>query len=922
MSTQRSDISWSYSPDSVSLDRRGERSSVPKGFTFHSIGVDGRYQGRYKRFRGMRRIRRIKNPTGPNFSSIQSFEPFSIEKVVRSGSAPNYTYQVYQCTGWLVRGVFPDVSPSYVIGLNFYDTHTSAWVLTLIAKDDNVTPATGYNTVTTAGRLSVATAGKVLYIARDSETLRAFFWDTAMGAFRTITAGPGSPIPREKPLERRQDLRGGVLDNEGAYQVAYRYANKDRNQFTALSEIAEVRFGQVPGIDGAALSVLSSSVTNDVYAGNSFVFGGGDIPAVGLCITDGKVGATGLGPGQKITANGLSITDGVLVQEDASLFIYPPARPTGNKTGRFQIAGPIDTNFTTVQIYRSISVPGVGNNPPEPGGSLYLEHEFDMPRDFFVRDTDIHTRSSSVTWFPPGLTDIDRGSGFWFQWIGDDGEDPGYDPAASDVVLPGIPDALFDPDKAAVGEPPRSGLIHIFEDMAFMPGEVTVEGSQSADLRFTPPDRRELENFPDSPDNRQTLESAVDRVVGMWSGSGILVAWSTNGYLRIARAGGAISIQKALEGVGVTNQKGAVPYGGRILAVTSRAAAMILQSVSGSAPDISIINDILLEEWIADLDRVQCCYDGRLGAVFLFNPVRKKALVIWTNSNDVTELEDMNFVACGQGPHPRGEVSGVIAQFVTNEGLVVYPDSGKLNNKSTMMGLLDITSSATPTQITVNGNVVTALTDSPVLPVLPRIVGFGDSSAKFPTGSGPDQEQDVNINLAECICWLIPPDADGIFIRAEIASNNATQVQFKYPLPDIISASDLQSYTYAISPIPFDVTLSMVGEQDSEGANFRVRNIKGMRLLTDTPRGSGLRNAVFKVGVVRKDAEDFEPGWSLLDFTFDMESQTALVHSTGSSLYPRIQCWQSDLDFGIDNILVIGDLTVNKTMTSTPTVMP
>lgn len=72
----------------------------------------------------------------------------------------------------------------------------------------------------------------------------------------------------------------------------------------------------------------------------------------------------------------------------------------------------------------------------------------------------------------------------------------------------------------------------------------------------------------------------------------------------------------------------------------------------GALENVETFDKVIVEDWVSDLDDVQMAFDPVMSALFIHNPAQSHTLVMWFNSNRVTELFDMTFKHVRRGPIP------------------------------------------------------------------------------------------------------------------------------------------------------------------------------------------------------------------------------------------------------------------------------
>jgi len=103
-------------------------------------------------------------------------------------------------------------------------------------------------------------------------------------------------------------------------------------------------------------------------------------------------------------------------------------------------------------------------------------------------------------------------------------------------------------------------------------------------------------------------------------------------------------------GYGIPNARAACECGSDVYYISESGLHRI--GSDGSLQDISAVNQIIQQEWAADLESVQMAFDTPTATIILLNPVKEKAVIIWLRTTRVTELSDVSFSHLTSGSIP------------------------------------------------------------------------------------------------------------------------------------------------------------------------------------------------------------------------------------------------------------------------------
>lgn len=431
----------------------------------------------------------------------------------------------------------------------------------------------------------------------------------------------------------------------------------------------------------------------------------------------------------------------------------------------------------------------------------------------------------------------------------------------------------YDPIADNEGDPPFGGRMYYMGGVNLLATSENQSDREVGDVLWSRTDQYQPQNFPVQNGYRPPRVS--DRVERFVAAGDFVFGLSDNRIFRFAKNGTQITIERISHGWGLLNRWAAADMGGDMAMVGSTSLVYVNGS-TGSITTVGAVERILNDtrEWGGQLDNVFLAYDSHSACLYMVNPDKQEAILVWGTTNVVTRLKDMNFVFAGSGPHP--ETGGADrAFFVTSGGLIVYPNTDRTS--------ADINQHGTPgtTRGEATGVSGTSVTDS--------------EAAFFVT-----DEHSTATGLAGQFLYFITGNSAGQ--RFEIESNTATEIVLTVP-PDA-TAGDL----YLISPVPFEVKAWMLAV-DSDPRTprdlFRRRNLTtvlaNFELFGDEP-------------VAYSHAQVFDdiyadPLQSKEMAVTEQASETAVnVPVAQPVLYPGVQIIAGDEDFVLRALIVEGVL--------------
>ncbi|HPZ85784.1 MAG TPA: hypothetical protein PLR82_05430, partial [Bacillota bacterium] len=513
----------------------------------------------------------------------------------------------------------------------------------------------------------------------------------------------------------------------------------------------------------------------------------------------------------------------------------------GTITGRITLpASDHPYLYDTVEIYRT-----VGN-----GGTLYREFTL-------TEEGGLGTGTRTFA--------LGAGDSVTADWKG----------TSSDAYLTiGAP--VYDPEWDDPGAPRPTG------DRIAMMGAVTVmrpdpsAGSEElSEVWWSRTDKMAPETFP--ADNVYRPPTLSDRIETFVKAGSALYGLAPSRAYRFARSGPSMAVHEVAVGYGIVGRYAACPVGTDVVYITP-SGLVILNGTTGQVTTVGALDRVIQEEWANDHASLSVGYDAKAGVLFVFNPVREEAMAIWSSTNCVSRLKDMNFKLMTVGPDPE-EGGPDRAWFLSTTGVFFCMNTAR-DGHQTMLPLAG----------TCNG-VVTAS-------------NAGDTTKLVSTSSYFEVPSDVQPYV-----YILSGNSAGQ--KRKLAATKHTPHELTLTSGVALEPGD----RFAISPIPFEVVGWPLGAQDDDPRTPRVLNLRrtlksvGANVVLHGGETNPATNPNLKLTV---------QGFKRMDTTPLVTQEIAMVEEPAACIgkalvsdyvvYPGIKVLSSNVDFTLVAMTAWGNL--------------
>ena len=432
----------------------------------------------------------------------------------------------------------------------------------------------------------------------------------------------------------------------------------------------------------------------------------------------------------------------------------------------------------------------------------------------------------------------------------------------------------FDPYMDAAWPAPATGVIAVADEAVFTGGPETATDVRRNQIRWSPLHEYAPETFPE--DNIKLLDNPGDEILEFVKTDNALFAVSKTTIWQIKRIGSRLVINQRHLGRGVVSRGAAHGVGGDMVALTGLGFVLV-DGNTGGLQLISALNGVANDDWTTTLSYVISAKDSVLGASFFVNTSTKEAVVIWHQTNTITQLQDLPFSGATSGLMPT-TMDLERAFFIDGNYTIYYPNTAR-SGKQTILGLTG----------TVNG---TASTNGTTSLLTDSTASFGATNALiggylyFNTGNNAGYGRLISANTGTTI----------------------TTAAF----PNTIALGD----SYSVSPVVLDVRLWPLGAGDDprapkDLARRRVVTAVGAVFGGLTVDAGATAPKVFFQMYRQLGATPTSTAAVLTDAP---DGTFVSVKEHGGIIEPGVKCMQSNVDFRLVNVVVTGSLRASRAL--------
>ncbi len=607
---------WIYPTITASENKGIERIALSGEGTAHEVvGVDGSRRFGCRPSSGFRLAHTLnwnENFQGSNPSAADAVRPFSdvAPPAVNAQSLVTDCYPVhFQIRegdfghGFVYR-VQPTGSSSAAIYMDYVPTNTvdgaTGWRTVLLSE--HTTAAGGH--VPTTAKMDVVSMGKYVFTFVKGRQPRVFYIDfdgTSTYTHQVINGGPGKE-PR--------------LKNESSDKPTFVVGSTDANGRDTSWESDTTPIGLIETpVDSQETPGTNVEVKFHKFKEGDYSFA--------YYLHDSHTGRrTPLSKIAQRSQDGPSITNGDHVR----------------------ITTEIDTNkFDQIYLFRSVKMQSVGSTYS--GSILHLDTIYDIGDA--VADTNAEyvgieeqdTSNNSDLTYPSGVKIFKVV--YRLDDIALSMQDIYLDRITCDEKMPFVGAATAF-DGSLITSDPEGETNTLATDLDQRIRDI-------GEIRWSSLTERSPELFPIN--NKYTPDVFQNRVIRLARAGDFAIGFSKDRIYHIRRNGIYLKIEDLHSGFGLAGINAFATAGPVVYFVTSKGLKAIANN--GQLDDVKALDNLLLEDWYADMASLRMSYDSFASCLFIHNPVKEQTVCMWFSTGRVTEIHDTCFDDIRSGIWPK-----------------------------------------------------------------------------------------------------------------------------------------------------------------------------------------------------------------------------------------------------------------------------
>lgn len=154
-----------------------------------------------------------------------------------------------------------------------------------------------------------------------------------------------------------------------------------------------------------------------------------------------------------------------------------------------------------------------------------------------------------------------------------------------------------------------------------------------------------------APKARWTPEIHGDDPIAFKQAGQILLGFSKSRVFFIIRDGAFVRVSTAHNGYGITGKYAAETVGPMVYYLTKQGMRAVYPD--GRLDEVGAIDWLITSDWDDDLAGMSMAYDTSSAALYVLNPAKKRAVVMWFASGMCSEMHYFPFKKCARGYFPQ-----------------------------------------------------------------------------------------------------------------------------------------------------------------------------------------------------------------------------------------------------------------------------
>jgi len=603
MQVPETDVTWTYSLLNVSESKASARTGTPAGSAAELVGVDGSNNGGLVPFHGFKFVYRFTPDTATGWSSTNPYVAGT--NAHRCKVVDFWSFNVLAGTGYRVYGYVylvrrPDTVSSCVdtydllVAYNAPQSATATWS-TYVVREGITSTTSSVLSDAGAAIMSIETTSKSVYVFAKGTTPKVIYFKVngTSTDISVLDAGPGTLV--KSSAETAQ------------FQASTKHA--------AASLVDTVTHTNYPQ---GAVVFSRTSLTN--YTSNN-------VSTISNIATAPKIAAGNYSLAVQFEDSRSGRKSQITKSEEMAF--------TGSNHALFVDGYLENTKFDTVNIYRSVRT--------ENAAGAYSNAILQLEASITVSSYSVTAvQMQNVTDNNGGVDPLSTDAKWtYFRYA--------YQLTDNALVMQ---DVFL--DKPAYSTTMPKGGAGALLDGTMLVGSISdsaADSSGTGETRWSASGSDSPEMFTASGIYRP---SAVgDAVIAFRRTGQVMAGFTKTGIQLFNKENGYVRALAAHQGYGITGPYAAATVGPVTYYLNSRGLKAIYPD--GRLDDVRSINQLVSDEWYSDstgateLNKVSMSFDPATLCLFILNPVKQTAVLMWFSTGVVTELRDMVFAKTVQG---------------------------------------------------------------------------------------------------------------------------------------------------------------------------------------------------------------------------------------------------------------------------------
>lgn len=167
---------------------------------------------------------------------------------------------------------------------------------------------------------------------------------------------------------------------------------------------------------------------------------------------------------------------------------------------------------------------------------------------------------------------------------------------------------------------------------------------------------------------RHMSSTVTERPLRLMAVGEAVIGMSRNRAMVVRRQGSIVLVDEIHEGYGLAGRNGCAALSDSVWFISDKGLKKV--SVTGVLADVPILDELVVQNWGDTVSQCELSFDHRAGCLWILNPLKNKAVLLWMETGMLTELEELPFTAVRSGMWPNAnEINIRRALFLKGDSL-------------------------------------------------------------------------------------------------------------------------------------------------------------------------------------------------------------------------------------------------------------